>query len=113
MERGLITEGGVFAVGVVVALDVLEDFGLSVGGGLEAAALEHFVFEGADEGFGPGVVVGIGRADMLWRRPAWARALRKEVLAYWLPRSLWKMVWWTERVWRACWRAARTRSERR
>jgi hypothetical protein len=41
------------------AYDVLEDFEASVGGVLETSALEHFVFQGSDEGFGPGVFVGI------------------------------------------------------
>jgi len=44
---------------------------------------------------------GLARADMLWRRPALARALRKEVHPYWLPRSLWKMVRLVGRVARA------------
>src|ERR1041385_4119770 len=57
---GEVMESGVFAVSVVVALDVFEDFDLGIGGRVEAAALEHFVFEGAEEGFGPGVVVGVG-----------------------------------------------------
>src|SRR3954465_15810971 len=57
---GFVAEGGVFAVSVVVAFDVGEDFELSVGGGFEAAALEHLALEGGDEGFGPGVVIRIG-----------------------------------------------------
>jgi len=50
----------VFAVGVVVGFDVGEEFGAGVVGINEGAALEHFGFEGAHEGFGPGIVVGIG-----------------------------------------------------
>src|SRR4028119_2309634 len=38
---------------------------------------------------------------MLWRRPAAARVWRKAVLAYWLPRWLWRMGWGTARVWGA------------
>ena len=60
LDGGFVSDGGVFAVGVVVTFDVLEDFDAGVVGVLEASALEHFVFEGADEGFGPGVVVGVG-----------------------------------------------------
>jgi len=57
---GFVSDRRVFAVGVVVTLDVFEDFDASVVGVLEAATLEHLVLEGADEGFGPSVVVGIG-----------------------------------------------------
>ena len=60
LVRGEIGEGGVFSLGVVVGVDELEDFDLGVCGGVEAAALEHFVFEGADEGLGRGIVVGVG-----------------------------------------------------
>jgi len=49
----------VFAVGVVVAFDVIEDFGLGIAGVLEASVLKHFELEGPNEGLGPGVVVGI------------------------------------------------------
>ena len=54
---GVVPDGRVFAVGIVVAFDVLEDFGASVAGVLKAAVLKHFELEGADEGFGPGVVM--------------------------------------------------------
>ena len=47
-------------MGIVVAVDVLEDFEPGVGGVLKAAALKHFGLEGAEEGFGPGIVVGVG-----------------------------------------------------
>ena len=60
MEGGLVGEGGVFAAGVVVGFDIGEDFGAGIVGINEGAALEHFGFEGAHEGFGPGVVIGIG-----------------------------------------------------
>ncbi len=49
-----------FAVGVVVAFDVVKDFQARVGGVFKAAALEHLAFEGADEGLCPGVAVGVG-----------------------------------------------------
>ena len=68
LVRGFVADRRVFAVGVVVTLDVFKDFGASVGGVLEAAALEHFVFEGSDEGFGPSPAqagYGLARADML------------------------------------------------
>ncbi len=56
----LVTEGRVFAVGVVVAFDVIEDFCPRVRGVLEASVLEHFEFERSDEGFGPGAIVRVG-----------------------------------------------------
>ena len=49
-----------FAAGVVVGFDVGEDFGAGAVGVDKGAALEHFGFEGAHEGFGPGVVIWIG-----------------------------------------------------
>ena len=49
-----------FSVGIVIGLDVIEEFGFGVGEGLEASILEHLVFEGADEGFGPCVVIRVG-----------------------------------------------------
>src|SRR6476660_6026887 len=59
---GLVPERGVFAVGIVVAIDVVEDFGVGIGGILKDAALEHLSLEGADEGLRPGVLVGVGTA---------------------------------------------------
>lgn len=55
-----VAEGGVLAESVVVSIDVLKDLDARVGRSIEAAALKHFVFEGADEGLGPGVMVGVG-----------------------------------------------------
>ena len=49
LVRGLVSEGGMFAVGVIVALNVVEDCGAGVAGVLEASALEYCVFAGADE----------------------------------------------------------------
>jgi len=60
LDWGLVAESGVFAVGVVVGIDVGEDFGSSVLGIDEAAVLKHFGFKCSHEGFGPGVVIGIG-----------------------------------------------------
>ena len=42
---GKVVEGGVFAVGIVVSFDEGEEFGAGVGGGEEAAILEHFGLE--------------------------------------------------------------------
>ena len=47
-------------MGVVVGVDVGEEFDPGVGGVDKAAILEHFGFQGAHEGFGPGIVIGIG-----------------------------------------------------
>src|SRR3954468_9175487 len=55
----LVLEGGVLAVGVVVAVDEIEDFDVGVGAVLENPALEHFELESADEGFRPSVVIGV------------------------------------------------------
>ena len=62
LESGgcLVSEGGVFAVGVVIGFDEGEDFDVGIGVGDESAVLEHFGLEGAHEGLGPGVVIGIG-----------------------------------------------------
>ena len=49
-----------FSLSIVVAFEVVEDLGARICLVLETPALEHFVFEGADEGLGPSVVVGIG-----------------------------------------------------
>ena len=57
---GLVSEGGVFSVGVVVGFDVGEDFYAGIGVIDEGAVLEHFGFQGAHEGLGPCVVIGIG-----------------------------------------------------
>ncbi len=47
------------AAGVVVGVDVGEEFDLGVGGVDEAAVLQHLRFQGAHEGFGPNIVIGI------------------------------------------------------
>ena len=47
-------------MGVAVGFEVGEDFDAGIGVVDERAVLEPFGFEGADEGLGPGVVVGIG-----------------------------------------------------
>ena len=57
---GLVSQSGVLALIIIVGFDVFEEFGLGVLCGLKAAALKHFLFERSDEGFGPGVVIGIG-----------------------------------------------------
>ena len=60
LARGFVAKGRVFAMGVVVTFDVIEDLGVGICGVLEAAVLKHFDFEGPDEGLGPCVVVGVG-----------------------------------------------------
>ena len=57
---GEIAEGGVFALRVVVAFDVVKDFQARIGGIFKAAALQHLAFERADEGLAPGVVIRVG-----------------------------------------------------
>src|SRR3954454_16661171 len=59
-DRGLVAEGGVLAVSVVVPVDEVENFGPGIGGVLKDGALEHLELEGADEGLGPRIVVRIG-----------------------------------------------------
>lgn len=59
VEREL-TDGGVFALAVVVAIDVLNEFELCVDGVFKAAALEHLALEAAHEGFCPGFVIRVG-----------------------------------------------------
>ena len=56
----LVAEGGVLAVIVVVGIDVGEDLDACIEAVDETAVLKHFGFQGAHEGFGPGVVIGIG-----------------------------------------------------
>ena len=57
---GLVAEGGVFAVDVVVGFDGGEALDVGLGVGDERAVRKHFGLAGADEGRGPGVVVGMG-----------------------------------------------------
>ena len=45
VARGLVSDGRVFVLGVVVAFDVLEDFNSGVPCILEASILEHFEFQ--------------------------------------------------------------------
>ena len=60
LGRGLVVKGRVFAVMVVVGIDVIEDFSASVVGVDETAALEHFGFECSYERLTPSVVIGVG-----------------------------------------------------
>lgn len=60
MGRGLVAEGGVFAVMAVVGFDEVEDLDLGVGVVSEGPSLEHLVLQGSDERLAPSVVVGIG-----------------------------------------------------
>ena len=45
---------------IVVGFDKIEDLDASIRFTGEGTSLKHFVFEGAHERFGPGVVVGVG-----------------------------------------------------
>jgi len=60
LSWGLVGEGGVFAVGIVVGVDIGEEFDPSVALGEEGAALEQLGFEGADERLCPSVVIRVG-----------------------------------------------------
>ena len=72
---GLVSEGGVFAVGVVVGFDVGEDLDVGIGVGDESAVLEHLGLEGAHEGLGPGVVIGIGTRGHALAHPGRAQEI--------------------------------------
>ena len=48
------------SAGIVVTVDIGEEFGAGVGAVDKAAALEHLGFDGADDALGPRIVVGIG-----------------------------------------------------
>jgi hypothetical protein len=81
LAGGLVLERGVFAVSVVVAVDIIEEFGPGVSGVLEDAALKHFVFESTDEGFRPGIVVGIGPSRHALEQPGCRQGEPKESAA--------------------------------
>ena len=49
-----------FALMIVVAFDVFEEFQPSIRGIFKTAALKHLALEGAHEGFRPGVIIRIG-----------------------------------------------------
>ena len=72
---GLVSEGGVFSVGVVVGFDVGEDLYSGIGVSDERAVLEHFGFQGAHEGLGPGVVIGIGARGHALAHPGLAQEI--------------------------------------
>ncbi len=57
---GLVFEGGLSAAGVVVEVDVGDEFDPGVGRVDEGTVLQHLRFQGAHEGFGLGIVIGIG-----------------------------------------------------
>ena len=57
---GEVSESGVFALMIVVAFDVFEEFQPSIRGIFKTAALKQLALEGSDEGFRPSVVVRIG-----------------------------------------------------
>ena len=66
---GSVLEGGVKALGVVVAVDEGEDFTAGIGSVDEAAVLQHLCFERAHERLGPGVVIGIGSSGHALAHP--------------------------------------------
>ena len=74
-DGGLKSDGGVFSVGVVVGFDVGEEFDPGIAMSAERALLEHFGFEGADEGLGPGVVIRIGARGHALAHPALAQEI--------------------------------------
>jgi len=45
---------------LLFCFDEFEDFGPGIFGIFETTILKHFEFESADEGFGPGVLAGVG-----------------------------------------------------
>ena len=57
---GEVSESGMFALMIVVAFDVFEEFQPSIRGIFKTAALKHLALEGAHEGFRPGVIIRIG-----------------------------------------------------
>ena len=54
-----LAEGGVPAVGVVEAFQVVEDGYPGFGPGAEAVAVQQLAFQGGEEALGHGVVVGV------------------------------------------------------
>ncbi len=54
LDWGFVAQRGVFAVGIVVGFDVGEDLHTGVGVVDEAAALEHFAFQGGGSSGRPG-----------------------------------------------------------
>ena len=99
-------------MGVVVALDEIEDFGPRVGGVFEDAALEHLELEGADEGLGPRIIVGIGARGHALAQAGGRQGLAKGGAGVLAAAVAMEMVWSTARVWRA-WRKAPTTSSAR
>jgi hypothetical protein len=57
---GEVSEGVVFALMIVVAFDVFEEFQPSIRGIFKTASLKHLALEGAHEGFRLGVIIRIG-----------------------------------------------------
>ena len=62
VERGSIAEAAVTAAAVVECLDIIEGHELCGGACGRDGVAKAFGFEGGDEAFGQGVVVGIGSA---------------------------------------------------
>ena len=72
---GEVAEGGVFAMRVAAAFDAVEDFPALTGSIFKASTLEHLAFEGADEGFSPGVVVRVGAGRPALAHPGLGQSL--------------------------------------
>jgi len=70
-----VSDRRVFAVGIVVAFDVFEDFGAGVSGVLEATILKHLALDGSDAGLRPSVVVGIGACGHALAQPRLGQSL--------------------------------------
>ena len=83
LESGgiLVSEGGVFPVGVKVGFDGGDDRNAGIGVRDERAVLEYFGFQGAHEGFGPGVVIGIGARGHAWAHPGLAQEFSESAAA--------------------------------
>ena len=75
-------------MGIVVGLDAGEEFDPGVGAVDKAAVLQHLRFQSADEGFGPGIMIGIGPgghaladAGLLKELPVFAAAILAAAVA--------------------------------
>jgi hypothetical protein len=74
---------------VVEALDVLEDPDPHAFAARPRVAVEQFPFERRNEGFGQGVVVGVGTGPIEGTRPASLSLPPKLTDVYWRPLSEW------------------------
>jgi len=79
--RWLVVKGGVQAAGVVVAVDEGKEFVGCVLLAGKAAIAQHLGLERADEGFGPGVVIGVGSGRHALLHACGAQPLTEEAAA--------------------------------